>query len=85
MFNFVSIKEAKTNIGEWCRLLRKSAGLSQQELADQLAMSRITISKLENGENFTIETLLKVLQHFDQIKAFNEYILSHSDIPESLY
>lgn len=85
MFDFVSIKEAKTNISEWCRLLRKSAGVSQQELADELVMSRITISKLENGENFTIETLLKVLQHFDQIKAFNEYILSRSDIPESLY
>ncbi len=85
MFNFVSIREAQSNIGAWCRLLRKSAGLSQQELADQLAMSRITISKLENGENFKIETLLKVMQHFDQIKAFNEYILGRSDIPESLY
>lgn len=85
MFSFVTVKEVKDNIGAWCRLLRKSAEMSQQELADELAMSRITVSKLENGENFTIETLLKVLQHFDQIQAFNAYISSQSDIPESLY
>lgn len=85
MFDFITVREVKSNIGRWCRLLRKSAELSQQELADELAMSRITVSKLENGENFTIETLLKVLQHFDQMQAFNEYILNRSDIPDSLY
>ncbi len=85
MFSVVTIKQVQNNIGQWCKTLRKREGITQQELADQLVLSRLTISKLERGENFTIDTFLKVLQHFDQLSTLNDFVTDQSDLPESLY
>jgi transcriptional regulator with XRE-family HTH domain len=57
MLDFITIKEVKTNIGQWCRQMRKAQNLSKQELAEELDLSRFTIAKLENGENPTLDTL----------------------------
>ena len=46
------------------------------------------ISKLENGENPTIETLLKVLQYFNKMQTFNQYVvreIEKIDNNKSLY
>jgi len=59
--------------------------LAQQKLADELALSRLTIYKLERGENFTVDTLLKILRYFEQLSTLNNFISDQSDIPESLY
>lgn len=88
MLDFITIKEVKTTIGKWCRNMRKSEKLTQQELADALDLSRYTITNLENGENATLETLLKVIQHFDRMKSLNRFILSeigNLDENKSLY
>jgi len=87
MFNFVTIKEVKERIGDWCRALRKQERLSQQELADLLAVSRLTISKLENGDNVTLDTLLKVLNHFGEMQSLHAYITNRNETlrTESLY
>ena len=74
MFQFTTIKDLKKNLGNWCKQLRKRENLTQKQLAEELALSPLTISKLENGENPTIETLLKVLQHFDELKSLNEFV-----------
>nr|WP_317631496.1 helix-turn-helix transcriptional regulator [uncultured Flavobacterium sp.] len=39
--------------------MRKQEKLTQYDLASELDLSPITISKLENGENTTLETVLK--------------------------
>lgn len=74
MFEFITIKDIQKALGEWCKLLRKREKLTQQELAKELDISPITISKLENGENATLETILKVLQYFDELNSFNRFI-----------
>jgi transcriptional regulator with XRE-family HTH domain len=79
MFNFVTIKELKSNIGHWCKQLRKAQNLTTQELAEELNLSRFTIAKLENGENPTLETLLKVLHYFDEMKALNQYVVNKTN------
>ena len=56
---FVTIKKNQKALGEWCKLLRKQEKLTQYDLASELDLSPITISKLENGENTTLETVLK--------------------------
>ena len=76
MLEFSSINDVKNNFGEWCKQLRKRDKLTQQQLAAELALSPLTISKLENGENPTIETLLKVLQYFDEIKSLNGFVVN---------
>jgi transcriptional regulator with XRE-family HTH domain len=62
--------------------------LTQKQLAEELALSPLTISKLENGENPTIETLMKVLQYFNEMDAFNQYMKQQIDrlvANESMY
>lgn len=73
---FVTIKDIQKSLGEWCKLLRRREKLTQQDLAVELDLSPIIISKLENGENTTIETVLKVLQYFDEMNTFNQFIRS---------
>lgn len=74
MFEFITIKDIQKALGEWCKLLRKREKLTQQELAKELDISPITISKLENGENATLETILKVLQYFDELNNLHLFI-----------
>ncbi|WP_234110548.1 MULTISPECIES: helix-turn-helix domain-containing protein [Chryseobacterium] len=76
MLDFLTIKEVKTNIGQWCRQMRKAQNLTKQELAEELDLSRFTVAKLENGENPTLETLLKVLQYFDEMKSLNQFVVT---------
>ena len=88
MFDTIKIKDVKIDIGETVRLMRKQNGLSQQQLAELLNISRITVQNLEAGKNFTIDTLLKVLQHFDKLRQLkNEISQVKMDIEDakSLY
>lgn len=88
MFEFITIKDIQKALGEWCKLLRKREKLTQQELAKELDISPITISKLENGENTTLETILKVLQYFDEMNSLNQFIqtkIEHLNDSKSLY
>jgi transcriptional regulator with XRE-family HTH domain len=71
----LKIKDVKSEIGQLVKSYRKEQKLSQQELADQLELSRITIQNLESGKNFTIDTLLKVFNHFDLLVGFNQFLI----------
>lgn len=88
MFNNVKIKDVKSESGALVKVLRKREKLSQQELGDLLGLSRITIQNLEAGKNFTIDTFLKVLQHFDLLPNLNEALVQYRkdyEEVESLY
>ncbi len=76
LINSPKIKDVKLEIGHLVKLYRKSEKISQQELADKLGLSRITIQNLESGKNFTIDTLLKVLQYFDKLNEYFEFIVN---------
>jgi transcriptional regulator with XRE-family HTH domain len=51
------------DLGKTIKTLRKEKGLTQQELAKQSGISRVTLSKLENGyiANISIVTINQVL------------------------
>jgi len=88
MFDFITIKDVKNNIGQWCKKMRKSEKLTQEELANELGLSRYTIVNLENGENTTLETLLKVLHYFDKMNSLNQFIsnkIENLDNSKSMY
>ncbi|MES2618043.1 MAG: helix-turn-helix transcriptional regulator [Bacteroidota bacterium] len=70
----VTIKDVKLAIAELTRTMRKQQSLSRSDLAEQLNLSRITIQNLETGQNVTIDTLLKVLQHFDLLNKFDDLL-----------
>ncbi len=84
----LKIKDVKLAIGQLVKSYRKREKLSMQELGDELQLSRITIQNVELGKNFTIETLLKVLQYFELLPAFNSFLKgmrSENEGVESLY
>ncbi len=84
-FEAITIKALKTNIGDWVKSLRKKQNLSQDELAELLNLSRLTIQNLEAGKNITLDTLLKVLQHFDALDRLYAFIDSenkNTDLPD---
>jgi hypothetical protein len=53
-------------------------------LAAQLELSRITIQNLESGKNFTIDTLLKVFNHFDAMVGFNQFLMDKRNENEQM-
>jgi transcriptional regulator with XRE-family HTH domain len=73
-FEAITINDIKLKIATAVKALRKKENLSQDQLASLLVVSRITIQNLEAGKNFTIDTLLKVLQHFDMLGDINTQI-----------
>ncbi len=80
----LKIKDVKSEIGLLVKSYRKEQKLSQQELADLLGLSRITIQNLEYGKNFTIDTLLKVFNHFDLLVGFNQFLIDKRNEKENL-
>ena len=47
--------------GERIRALRRAKGLRQDELADRIGVTRMTISRLERGESVSVDTALRAL------------------------
>lgn len=86
--NVVKVKDVKLAIGKLVKMLRKNERISQQDLADKLSLSRITIQNLEAGKNFTIDTLLVVVSHFDKLTDLHELLesqISENENVVSLY
>lgn len=71
----IKIKDVKQEIGAVLRAIRKKEKITQQELAEKLALSRLTIQHLEAGSNFTIDTLLKVLEYFEIMDSLNSFFV----------
>ena len=80
----LKIKDVKSEIGQLVKSYHKQQKLSQQDLAEQLELSRITIQNLESGKNFTIDTLLKVFNHFDVLVGFNQFLMDKRNETEQL-
>lgn len=64
MLEITTIKDVKVKIGEACKALRKLDGLSRDDLAEALDVSSTTIQNIENGKNATLDTVLKIANHF---------------------
>lgn len=48
-------------LGERIRRARLEKGLQQDELADRLGVTRMTISRLERGQSVSVDTALRAL------------------------
>lgn len=48
-------------LGQRIRALRREKGLRQDELADRIGVTRMTISRLERGEAVSVDTALRAL------------------------
>ena len=75
----VNISDVKLNLGNLLRSLRKRQFLTRAELLEELGVAHITIQNLETAKNVTIDTLFKVLEHFELLENFNDYIKEERD------
>jgi HTH-type transcriptional regulator / antitoxin HipB len=50
-----------TELGERVRRARLEKGLQQDELADRLGVTRMTVSRLERGQSVSVDTALRAL------------------------
>jgi transcriptional regulator with XRE-family HTH domain len=55
-----SIKEFVDLIGRNINAARRIKGITMQQLGEDIGMDRAAISKIENGKNITMETLVKI-------------------------
>lgn len=76
MLDFVTIKDVKLQLGALCKAKRKNAEMSQEDLGEALGLSRYTIQKFENGKNATLDTVLKIANHFGLLSTFQKAIKS---------
>lgn len=87
MIDSITIKDVKSKLGELCKTKRQSYDMSQQDLGDALGLSRYTIQKFESGKNATLDTVLKIANHFGLLKSIftgiNQVVEEQNDI--SLY
>ena len=60
-------------IGEKIRTLRKAAGLSQQQLANELGISEKSIQRYETGENEPNSQTMRMLATYFSVSA--DYLL----------
>ena len=70
MIGTVTIKDVKLQLGKLCKQKRQSYEMSQEDLAKELELSRYTIQKFENGKNATLDTALKIANHFGLLENF---------------
>ncbi|RAI86712.1 helix-turn-helix transcriptional regulator [Algoriphagus yeomjeoni] len=87
-FNFIKIEDLKKELGSLIKKMRKANSLTQEGLAENLNLSRLTIQKVESGKNFNFDTLLLIFQHFNQLESFYSFLKEKSseyNKPDSLY
>lgn len=70
------------NIGSFLQELRKSKGLTQKELAEQIGISDKTISKWENGNSVPDTSMLLPLCNVLEITV-NEFLSCEKILPEN--
>lgn len=87
MIDAVTIKDVKLQLGELCKQKRQSYEMSQEDLAEALDISRYTIQKFENGKNATLDTVLKIANHFDLLNNLYQALkdIENSNNIDSLY
>ncbi|MCF7567775.1 helix-turn-helix transcriptional regulator [Sabulilitoribacter arenilitoris] len=87
MIDAVTIKDVKLQLGELCKQKRQSYEMSQEDLAEALDISRYTIQKFENGKNATLDTVLKIANHFDLLNNLYQALkdIEKSNDINSLY
>ncbi|OBS63330.1 hypothetical protein AX758_07400 [Enterococcus mundtii] len=68
----MEIEEAKLNVALKLAELRKSAGLTQKQLAQKIGKPQSTISRVETGEmNPSIELVIELAQGLDKKLVIN--------------
>jgi transcriptional regulator with XRE-family HTH domain len=67
-------REILGTIGERLAALRKTRGLTQQDAADRAGLGRNTLYRAENGDNPTLQTVIRLLRVYGRLAAVESFI-----------
>ena len=77
--------EMMLGIGAKLKALRKSSGLNQSELADQLGVSRKHVVDIEAGRGTSLLVLVKLLALYNKSEKFLEVLRSSMVSPKEMF
>lgn len=77
--NKFSDKTLLQNIGNFIQQIRIQQKRTQEDLANDAAISRSTLSLIERGDNISLLNLIKILRILDAL-----YVLKNFQIPEEI-
>lgn len=60
-------------LGEFVAKLRLEANLSQSDLGQQAGVARSTISKMENGQDVQLTSLIAIMRSLQQLHLFDQF------------
>jgi putative transcriptional regulator len=66
-YELAPIEVIQADLGQRLVQLRLARNVNQQQLAREAGVSRRTITRLENGESVSLDTLLRVMRALDVI------------------
>lgn len=67
-------REVLRAIGERLRALRKARGLTQTEAAERAGLGRNTLYRAEQGDNPTLQTVVRLLRVYGRLAALEDFI-----------
>lgn len=77
--NLLSDKALLQNIGNFIQQTRIQQTRTQEDLANDAAISRSTLSLIERGDNISLLNLIKILRILDAL-----YVLKNFQLPEEI-
>lgn len=80
-----SHKEIYDTIAERLKVMRKSYGFTQEELAEQAGISRSTIARIEKGETITLDAIIRIFRCFHTLERFEHLFETTPLSPLELY
>lgn len=66
-----SIEAIQEDLGQRLTRLRLARNVNQQQIAREAGVSRRTVTRLENGQTVSLDTLLRVMRALDLIGRLN--------------
>jgi len=65
-----TLDEYMALIGQKLEKLRQNIDMTQSDITNEVGISRKTVSSIENGNNFSVENLVKLLITYNRIEPF---------------
>ena len=73
-YNSISDSEIMTSVGARLEALRKSRELTQTEVAERAGLGRNTLYRAEQGDNPTLQTIIRLLRTYGRLGALTTFI-----------
>ncbi len=60
-------------IGQFIQRMRLNRNMTQEQLAQMSGVNRVTVSRLERGQAYTLLTLVQILRALDKLDILNTF------------